>query len=85
MFSNLNLDKWNTFSSGKDFTIFSLPQDKNLMLVQLKTFADDKINGTQKFKFVLGWERNIVGKGENASIFFFFFLRCFQKASSTGR
>ena len=30
---------------------------------QLKAFADDKINVSEKLKFVLGWVENIVGKG----------------------
>ena len=30
-------------------------------------FADDKINVTEKFKFVLERVENIVGNGENAS------------------
>ena len=33
---------------------------------KLKAFAGDKINVTQKLKFVLGRVENIVGKGENA-------------------
>ena len=32
---------------------------------KLKAFADDKINGTEKLKFVLDRVENIVGKGEN--------------------
>ena len=32
---------------------------------KLKAFADDKINVTEKLKFVLGRVENIVGKGEN--------------------
>ena len=34
--------------------------------MKLKAFADDKINVTEKLKFVLGLEENNVGKGENA-------------------
>ena len=33
---------------------------------KFKAFADDKINLTEYFKFVLGTMENIVGKGENA-------------------
>ena len=52
---------------------------------QLKGFADDKIDGTEKLKFVLGRIENIVGKGENAGYqHFFLFPQCFQKASCTG-
>ena len=34
--------------------------------MQVKAFADDKINVTEKLKFVLGQVENIAGKGENA-------------------
>ena len=44
----------------------SLPNDKILDWSKLKAFADDKINVTEKLKFVLGRVENIVGKGENA-------------------
>ena len=44
----------------------SLPNNKFLDWSNLKAFAYDKINMTQKLKFVLGWVENIVGKGENA-------------------
>ena len=33
---------------------------------KLKAFADDKINVTEKFKFVSKRIKNILGKGENA-------------------
>ena len=58
------------------YAINSLPNDKILALSKLRAFAvalsklrafaDDKINVTQKLKFILGREENIVGKGENA-------------------
>ena len=35
-------------------------------LVQIEAFADDKINVTEKLKFVLAQVENIVGKGEIA-------------------
>ena len=44
----------------------SLPTDKILGYSKLKTFTDDKINATQKLKFVMAWAENIVGKEENA-------------------
>ena len=44
----------------------SLPDDKFSDWSKLKAFADDKINVTEKLKFVLGQIENIVGKGENA-------------------
>ena len=48
----------------------------------LKTFTDDKINATEKFKFALGRVENIMGKGENSGYqHFLLFQQCFQKAS----
>ena len=48
----------------------------------MKVFADNKINVTEKLKFILGRVENIVGKGENADYqHFLFFPQCFQKAS----
>ena len=62
--------------------INSLPNDKFSDWSKLKGFADDKINVTEKLKFVLGKIENIVGKGENAGYqHFLLFPRCFQKAS----
>ena len=40
--------------------------DKILDWSTLKAFADDKINETEKLKFILEKVENIVGKGENA-------------------
>ena len=49
-------------------------------IFRLKAFADDKINETEKLKFVLGTGENIVGKGENAgNQHFFLYPQCFQK------
>ena len=60
----------------------SLPNDKFLDRSKFKTFAEDKINMTQTFKFDLWWVENIVGKGENAGDqHFLLFPQCFQKAS----
>ena len=48
---------------------------------KLKAYADDKINITEKLKFVFGRVENIVGKGENAGFQnFLLFPQCFQKA-----
>ena len=44
----------------------SLPNDKILNWSKFKAFADNKITGTQKWKFILERVENIVGKGENA-------------------
>ena len=46
---------------------------------ELKAFADDKMNVTEKLKFVLVRVENVVGKGENAgSKHFLLFAQCFQ-------
>ena len=44
----------------------SLPNDKFLDWSKFKAFADDKINVTENWKFVVGQVENIVGKGEDA-------------------
>ena len=44
--------------------INSLSSDKYLNLSKLKAFGDDKINVTEKLKFVSARVKNIVGKGE---------------------
>ena len=63
----------------------SLPNNKISDWSELKSFADNKINVTEKFKFVLGRLENIVGKGENAGYqHFLLFPKCFQKACSLG-
>ena len=46
--------------------INSLPNEKLLDGSKFKAFADDNINMTEKFKFVLGRVENIMEKGENA-------------------
>ena len=58
----------------------SLPNGKFLGLSKLKAFANDKINVSEKLKFVLGRVESIVGKGENAG-YQHFLLQCFKKAS----
>ena len=63
----------------------SLPNDRILDWSKLKAFADDKINVTEKLKFVFERVENIVGKGENAgNQHFLLFPQCFQKASILG-
>ena len=58
----------------------SLPNHKYLDWSKLKAFADDKINVTEKMKFVFGRVENIVGKGENAGYqHFHLFPQCFQE------
>ena len=60
------------------------PNGKLLDWSKLKAFADDKINVTEKLKFVLGTGENIVGKAENAGYQHFLpFPQCFQKAFYT--
>ena len=47
---------------------------------KLKAFADDKINVTQKLKFVMEGVEKIVKKEENAGYqHFLLFAQCFQK------
>ena len=46
--------------------INSLPSDKFLNLSKFKAFGDDKINVTEKMKFVFAKVKIIVGKRENA-------------------
>ena len=63
----------------------SLPHNKISDWSKLKAFADDKLNATEKLKFVLGRVENIVGKGENAGYqHFLLFPQCFQKPSLSG-
>ena len=63
----------------------SSPNDKILDWSKLKAFADNKINETEKLKFVLGVAENTVGKGENAGYQHFLLLsQCFQKLSFSG-
>ena len=45
-----------------------LPNNKILAWSELKAFADNKIDATEKLKFVLERAENVVGKGENAGI-----------------
>ena len=64
--------------------INSLSNDKILDCSKLKAFAEDKINVTKELKFVVGWEGNIVGKGEDAGCqHSLLFPQCFQKAYFT--
>ena len=63
-------------------SINSLLNDKMLDSSNLKAFEDDKINITNKLKFISRRVENIVGKGENAGYqHFFLFPPCFQKIS----
>ena len=65
--------------------IIPLSNNKNLDWSKLKAFADDKIDVSEKLKFVLGRVENIVGKGENAGFqHFLLFPQCFQKPSISG-
>ena len=79
---------WSVFSFTLYKTIMfnSLPHNKILDWSKFKAFADNKINVTEKLKFVLGRVESIVGKGENAGYrhFLLLFPQFFQKASYTG-
>ena len=62
-----------------------LYRTRNLDKSKFQAFADDKINATENFKFVLGMEEKILGKAENAGYQFFLLLPgCFQKPPSSG-
>ena len=64
--------------------INSLPSDKFLNLSKLKAFGDDKINVTEKLKFVFARVEIIAGKGENAGNQHFFIFSRFSKPSFSG-
>ena len=64
--------------------INSLPSDKFLNLSKLKAFGDDKINVTEKLKFVFARVEIIVGKGENAGNQHFLVFPRFSKLSFSG-
>ena len=56
------------------------PNGKILDLSKFKAFAEDKIDVSKKFLFVLGRVGYIVGNGENAGYrHFLLFPQCFQK------
>ena len=60
-------------------------EEHDLQDIELKEFADDKINVTQKLEFVLGRLEIIVGEGQNAGHqHFLLFSQCFQKVACTG-
>ena len=64
------------------FLINPSANDKILKQSKLKTFAEGKINLTEKLKFAFGRVENIVGKGENAGYqHFLLFPQFFQNAS----
>ena len=63
--------------------INSFPNNIFLGLSKLKGFADDRMNVTEKLKFLLGRVENIVEKGENDGYqHFLLFPQGFQKLSS---
>ena len=62
-----------------------LPNHKILDWSKLKTFADDKINVTERLKFVPGRVENILCEVENTGYqHFLLFPQCFQKATLLG-
>ena len=73
-------------SSARNIVLYNaLPHDKFLDLSKLKAFADDKINVTEKLKFVLGRLENILEKRRKCWIPAFSpFPQFFRKASYTG-
>ena len=69
-----------------NISVLILYQTKNFLDgPNLKALADDKINVTEKLKFVLGRVESIMGKGENAVYqHFLLFPYCFQTAFFSG-
>ena len=62
------------------------PYDKFLDSSKLKALADDKMNVTEKLKFVRGRVKTIVENGENAGYqHFLLFPQCFQKSGMCGK
>ena len=95
-----SLDRWKTLREKEKLLVtsnfsFSHSVFKRLALQTRKNqglfrkglvFADNKINKTQKYKFVFGREENM-GKGENAGYMYQHFLlfpQYFQKGSLPG-
>ena len=64
--------------------INSLQNDKFFNLSKVKAFGDDKINVTEKLKFVCARVEIIVGKGENAGNQHFLVFPWFSKPSFSG-
>ena len=64
--------------SRRCLSLNSLPNAEILPQSKFKTFANDKINLTEKSKFVLQRVENIAVKGENAGYqHFLLFPQCF--------
>ena len=65
--------------------INSLPNNKILVVIKLKAFANDNINVAQMMISVFDREENIVGKGVNAgTIIFSFSHNIFKRLLSWG-
>ena len=64
--------------------INSLPSDKFLNLSKLKAFGDDKINVTEKLKFIFARVEITVGKRENDVNQHFLVFPRFSKPSFSG-
>ena len=63
----------------------SLPNNKILQGSKLKAFAEDKINVTEKLKFVSDRVETLLEKEKNAGYrHFLLFPQCFQMASYPG-
>ena len=56
-----------------------------LFHINFKALADDKMNVTKKFEFVLGMVENSMGKGENAGCIFSFSHNVFKRPLCQGR
>ena len=73
------------FQSCKEVWVNSLPNDKILDVIKLKTFADYKLKDTKLMISLLDGVENTVGKGENPGYQHFLLSpHCFPKLSSLG-
>ena len=83
---NLRQSKTLLFCKESNYLAASLYKTTFLEWFKLKAIADDRINVTEKLKFVLGRAENIVGTGGNDSNkhFFSFTYNFFQKAFFQG-
>ena len=77
---SLNFGQYNVI--GLTVTRYLLPNDKILDWSKLKALANDEIKLVKMMIFV--FDKNIVGKGENAGYqHFLLFPQCFQSAFHT--
>ena len=82
---NLRQSKTLLFCKESNYLAASLYKTTFLEWFKMKAIADDRINVTEKSKFVLGREENIVGTGGNDSNkHFLLYLQFFSKSFFSG-